>query len=100
MFSSEYSFQMVVYRGWSGQLGKLAPLVMIISKPQQKLLYTPNLSLISPFCGTVCYTPKIMRIRASLYASTYRTNTDKNAFWMAYRRNRITTRPKASRRLP
>ncbi len=49
---------MVVYRGWFGQLGKIALLVMIISEPQQTLLYTPNPSLISPFCGTVSDTPK------------------------------------------
>jgi len=49
---------MVVYRGWFGQLGKIAPLVMIISEPQQTLLYAPNPSLISPFCGTVSDAPK------------------------------------------
>src|SRR5437899_3131015 len=49
---------MVVYRGWFGQLGKIAPLVMIISEPQQTLLYTPNPSLISSFCGTVSDAPR------------------------------------------
>ena len=43
---------MVVYWGWFGHLGKIAPLVMTISAPQQTLLYTPKVSFTAPFCGT------------------------------------------------
>src|SRR3989475_11562388 len=53
MASSGSSFQRV-YTGWSGHLGKIAPLVITISQPQQRLLYTPNFSFTWPLCGTVC----------------------------------------------
>src|SRR5437867_2245010 len=62
---------------------------MTISAPQQTLLYTPKFSFTLPSCGTVpsyasCF----------LYASTSRTDMDKNAFSMAYQGNWITTRAK------
>src|SRR5207253_11168360 len=78
MSSSGSSFQRV-YTGWSGHLGKIAPLVMTISAPQQTLLYTPKFSFTLPFCGTV--PPTHLHLR-----------TDKNAFSMAYQANWITTR--------
>src|SRR5438093_579640 len=52
MSSSGSSFQVVVYRGRSGHLGKIAPLVMTISAPQQRLLYTPKFSFTWPLSGT------------------------------------------------
>src|SRR5438034_8327085 len=71
----------MVYRGWSGHLGKIAPLVITISQPQQRLLYTPNFSFTWPLCGTVCDAPYTHPCIVD--GSTRRTNTDKNAFrWL------------------
>jgi hypothetical protein len=50
--SSVVDFHFVVSLGWFGQSGNLAPSAIAISKPQQTLRYTPNLSLMSPFQGT------------------------------------------------
>src|SRR5213596_830972 len=80
----------MVSTGWSGHLGKVAPAVMTISAPQQRLLYTPNFSFTWPLCGTVRDAPK-SHASLRLYASTRRTDTDKNAFSIAHRWGLIAT---------
>src|SRR5206468_8576834 len=52
VISKSTGFQMVVSWRWFGQSGKIAPLVITISAPQQRLLYTPNCVFAWPACGT------------------------------------------------
>ena len=74
MSSSESSFQ-VVSRGWLGHVGKIAPLVMTISAPQQTLLYTPKFSFTLPLCGTVTsYASVHLRTLAHIVRTLTRTH--------------------------
>src|SRR6266571_3354665 len=53
IISKSTGFQRVVVNWrWYGQFGKIAPLVITISAPQQRLLYTPNCVFTWLACST------------------------------------------------
>src|SRR5947207_11082262 len=80
--SKSRGFQTMLSLGWPGQSGNVAPSRMMISWPQHTLLYTPNLSLISPFWGMIVdiiyHMPSSVHIKIGVILTATATFYDRN----------------------